>query len=262
MSQLKENRWLLLILFVYDIVINYLISMGILFPHSQREISDKYLNLLAPAGITFSIWSVIYFSVAILIVYELKSRKEDAFFTVFKEQIKPLYFQWILYNIIWNILWSFDLVLPALIAIALYANTLIRITRMISQHTRLRQRPWLLKYPVGIHTGWIIFATIANLTTYTAAIGSNQTTHLAMYWTLATILVGLLFLLYLYVHYGNPAIFLTGIWAVLGVYLKHNDGTFVLANQFIKRFALVIVVLSLALFMYIQYLQMKSNKAD
>ena len=61
-----------LIMLIVTVVINYLAALIPLGLGNTGEISDLYPNLFVPAGITFSIWAVIYLFLGAFIVYQFK----------------------------------------------------------------------------------------------------------------------------------------------------------------------------------------------
>lgn len=254
-----KQRWFTPLIFFVLLLINYLSASGTLFSSTQQEVSDKYVNLLAPIGFTFSIWSVIYLGVFITIGYEFFKHSNQQFVTIYQNQIKPLFIEWMLLNILWIIAWSEEFLLMAVILIAAYARTLLKITRMISQHTILRSHSWILKWPVGIHTGWIVFATFANLTTYGVSMGMDGIGRFAVVWTIGLIIVAILLGAYFYAKYGNEAIMLPILWGTFGIVMKHRTTEFIHANRIVMFFAIGALIVGMVLFIYLTYLKSKQK---
>ncbi|TFG24766.1 MAG: tryptophan-rich sensory protein, partial [Promethearchaeota archaeon] len=57
---------------IITLIINGLSGTGIFNGKSVGEISDAYPNLFTPAGLTFSIWSVIYAFLIIFVIYQAR----------------------------------------------------------------------------------------------------------------------------------------------------------------------------------------------
>lgn len=255
---LIKNRWLLSLIFVVVLLVNYLSSAGIFLSNTQQEISDKYINLLAPIGFTFSIWGVIYAGMAVTIFYELKKQMDEHYLEIYSMQIKPLFAQWMVLNVLWIISWSEEWLLLSFILIAAYARTLLKLMKIISQNKLLRSKNWILKYPVGLHTGWIVFATFANLTTYAVSIGIDGTGKFAVWWTMILMIIAVGVGVYLYAMYGNEALMLPIIWGIFGIAIKHqNSVNFLYANSIICYMAWLLVFIAIGLYLYLTYLKGK-----
>jgi hypothetical protein len=73
----KLLQWLNIITFVATFAINYLATGLELGGYNTGELSDLIPNLFVPAGITFSIWGVIYFFLAAFSVYQGRDLFKD-----------------------------------------------------------------------------------------------------------------------------------------------------------------------------------------
>ena len=74
MEEIKRSpalRIMIVASFLLMIAINALAMLLPINGQTTAEISDKYENLFAPAGVTFGIWSVIYTLLAAFVVYQL-----------------------------------------------------------------------------------------------------------------------------------------------------------------------------------------------
>jgi hypothetical protein len=60
-----------LVCFVAVIVINAISSAGAISKYGVGDVSDMYQTLITPAGYAFSIWGIIYFAVAVFIIWQL-----------------------------------------------------------------------------------------------------------------------------------------------------------------------------------------------
>lgn len=254
-----KNRYLLPLIFILDLAINYASALGFILSNTQKEISDQYVNFIAPASFTFSIWAVIYLGILYLLILDFFAKEDTSFISTYRAQIKPLFFEMLIYNFLWIILWSENKILISLIVIAAYARNLIRIMKIISQNKVLRSHLFL-KLSVGLHAGWLVFATVANFVTYLVSIGIDATNGLAVLWSIGLLIIGIGALAYFYAQYGNQAVMLPGIWVLIGLYAKHNDSNFVNANQTIKFAVIVLLILSLTAYFYFYYLQQKQQE--
>ena len=72
-SKIKTLQVLNFVFFIIMVIMNGL-AVGLpLNGKSTGELSDKYPNLFVPAGITFSIWSVIYLALLFFCIYQVRS---------------------------------------------------------------------------------------------------------------------------------------------------------------------------------------------
>lgn len=262
LSYQKILKWATPALFMLVLLLNYFTSIGFILPYTQSELSHHYQNLFAPADFTFSIWAVIYLGVIVSLTLGFKATtSQDNLSKGYRQLVQPIYIEWMFYNILWTIAWSNDQVLIALIAMVLYARRLIQLMTLISGTAILRQSPWLLKYPVGLHAGWLIVATFANLTTYAVSIGLDGVGTLGFWWAVAMMVASLATVIYYYAKYGNEAIVLPALWALIGIIVKHNPGSgYEYANETLAWLAVGLFVLGSTVYGYFFKLQLKQVK--
>ena len=258
----KLLKWAVPGLFLIVLLVNYLTSFGIMAPYTQAEVSALYPNLFAPANFTFSIWAVIYVGVIASLSLNF------SFFSVpetlekgYQQLIQPYFVEWMFFNILWNIAWTNNQILIALLAIVLYTRRLLQLMTLISGTPLLRQKPWLLKYPIGLHTGWLIAATFANLTTYVVSVGIDGVGTIGFWWAVAMMAASLATVTYFYGKYGNEAVMLPVLWALIGLIVQHNPGSdFAYASETLAWVATVFFLIGVSLYGYLFKLQTKQAK--
>lgn len=259
----KWSHWAALASFIVVLLINYLISAGIIFPATQAEVSAEYVNLFTPANFTFSIWGLIFVGMAVSISIGFTRRQGDSLGDHYRQLVTPFFIEALFYNLLWNILWSYGYVLLALLVILLYTRTLLRLMMTISGTPALRQSPWLLKYPVGLHTGWLIVASFTNLTVYAVSIGLDGLGNFAVWWTLAMMLVVLASVAFYYAKYGNVVVTVPALWALVGIMVQHSaSSNFAHASSIIFWSALVLLGLGVAGVLYLVILHKKQEKIE
>jgi hypothetical protein len=139
------------------------------------EISAKYPSLFTPAGFTFSIWGLIYLSLAAFIVYQaLPAHRNSTAIARIGTWFKIS----CLANALWIFAWHFDYVLISVLLMFFILIPLIQIFRTIDSKTSL-----LIRIPFSLYTGWITVATIANLSALQTAWGLNDAGLDAVQWT-------------------------------------------------------------------------------
>ena len=258
----KYYRWAVPVFFILLLLLNYLSSAGIMLPATQAEVSDKYVNLFAPAGITFSIWAVIYIGMGLTISIDFIRPKGDKFGMYYRQLILPRMVEWVALNIVWVICWSNEWLLASLIVILLYATRIMKSVEAISATPVLRENPWYLKYPMGLHFGWLLVASMANLTTYTVSQGVDLTGLLGIIWTVALMIIVVALSAYYYMKLGNEMIMPAALWTLVGIFLNHSPfSSFEHKEVSIMYITVVIFVISAVGFVQLFRLQ-KEQRAE
>lgn len=206
-------KFINLLFFMLMVIMNYLANALPLGGKTTGALSAQYPNLFVPAGITFSIWGVIYLLLGIFVILQ------------FREQQRPLVevIGWAfvlscLFNALWIVAWHNEsLVLSFLIMLGLLA-TLVYI------NIQLKALPFgIIRAAFGIYLGWICIATIANLTALLVQYNWGGWGLADSTWAMAMILAGLLVTSYALYAVKNPFLGLAVIWAFAGIVINRQD---------------------------------------
>lgn len=154
-------KYLNLFLFAGMIIMNYLANALPLNNVTTGQLSDSYPNLFVPAGITFSIWGVIYLLLAIFCVIQFTGANQ-----VVISKIGLLFAATCILNGLWIVAWHYRLVGLSLLIMTAFLISLIIINILIKGLTFS-----FVKAAFGVYLGWICIATIANVTTLLVSIG-------------------------------------------------------------------------------------------
>jgi benzodiazapine receptor len=169
--------------FVFVIIVNGMANGIPLGGQTTGEISAKYPSLFTPAGFTFSIWGLIYFSLIAFVIYQaLPAQRSNQ--TLAK--ISPLFIANCAANAAWIFVWHYDLLWLSLLLMAAILLTLIQIYRMLlAAGPAGSASEWLfVRLPFSLYTGWITVATIANISCVQIAMGWDNAGLSAVDWTL------------------------------------------------------------------------------
>ncbi len=234
-----------LIGFLGTVVVNGLANALPLNNKTTGELSDQYPNLFVPAGLTFSIWGVIYILLAIFVIYGLIiSIKNNTQKTAFIENIGILFFISSLANIGWIFAWHYEILPLSLVLMLVILGSLITIylrLRIGKSDSTLSER-YLVHLPFSVYLGWITIATIANVTAVLVDINWNTFGLGEQFWAVAVIIVGIA--IALSVLFTRKDIFycLVVDWALLGILLKRlADSTPVQSVIIISIIGMVLV---------------------
>ena len=217
-----------LIGFLGTIVVNGLANALPLNNRTTGELSDLYPNLFVPAGLTFSIWGVIYVLLAIFVIYSLIiAIKRDPLKSTFIANIGVLFFVSCLANIGWIFAWHYEMLPLSLVLMLALLGSLVAIYLRLhigKSDSTLSER-YLVHLPFSVYLGWITIATIANVTAVLVDINWNTFGLGEQFWAVAVIIVGIA--IALSVLFTRKDIFycLVVDWALLGILLKRLADT-------------------------------------
>jgi hypothetical protein len=208
---------------ILTVIINYVAAAIPLGLGNTGYISDLYPNLFVPAGITFSIWGVIYTFLGIFVVYQFRDVvKDDKVEMPFLEKISYFFILSNIANTLWIFFWHYGLIYLSIVAMIFILFSLIMIylrlgAGKISLTTKER---WFVYTPFSIYLGWITVATIANTTAVFVNAGVESYGLVAELFTILVISVAVIItyaILYLRKDYAYSAVVL---WATFGIFLK------------------------------------------
>ncbi len=206
------------IAFVAMVVVNFLANSLPINNRSTGEISNAYFNLFAPAGITFSIWGLIYLLLGAYIIYQFAERKKR------KElinKINLLFLGTSLANISWIFAWHYDYIALSVFIMILLLFLLIKIADLIRlQKFSFKEKLFILT-PFSIYFGWITVATIANITVFLVSINWNGFSIADYIWTSIILVTGALIGVWRMIRDKNAVYGLVFIWAYSGILIKH-----------------------------------------
>ena len=190
---------------------------------TTQELSDQYPNLFVPAGITFSIWGIIYILLAIFVIYQLivTFGKDESGFSPFKK-IGYLFFISSILNISWIFSWHYEIVPLSLLIMLLLLGSLLAIYLRLGVGKKgvTKKEQSLVHLIFSIYLGWITIATIANVTALLVDLNWNRFGLSEQFWAVAVIIVGIAITLAVLFRRQDIYYCLVVDWALLGILLK------------------------------------------
>ncbi len=201
-----------IVFFALMVVMNYLANALPLGGKTTGALSAQYPNLFVPAGITFSIWGVIYLLLAIFVVLQFREQNK-----AMVEAIGWAFALSCLLNALWIVAWHYEklplslLIMLGLLAVLVYINL------------QLRGQPLGLTRAVfGIYLGWICIATIANVTALLVNYNWGGWGVPEAAWAIIMIVAGLLVTSLALYRLQNPALGLAVVWAFAGIVINRQ----------------------------------------
>jgi len=210
--------------YVAMVVVNYLANSLPINNRSTGDISNAYPNLFAPAGLTFSIWGLIYLLLGGYVIYQFG--KKDQKTEELLKKINPLFIATSIANISWIFAWHYDFIGVSVIIMAAMLFFLIKIADILRKEPLKSWEKLFIWAPFSIYFGWITVAAIANITVFLVSIGWNGFGIADFIWTSIILLIGSLIGALRMWKDKNIAYGLVLVWAYLGILLKHlsTDG--------------------------------------
>ncbi len=194
--------------------------------HSQADISNMFPSSITPAGITFSIWGVIYIGwlLSSLLVsglpltpltkrYFPKLASEMQYTASQKTSIS--YALSIGLTAVWLIPWGY--IMPGVALIIM----LLILWLIWSVFFENRSAPKLFRYSVELFLGWILVATFANLTVWLRSIEFPYGWPEDLYYAIFAIGALLLIVSELQCRYASYVVSGVFLWTMLWEWIAH-----------------------------------------
>ncbi len=212
-----------LLAFLATVAVNALAVILPINGKTTQELSDAYPNLFVPAGLTFSIWGVIYLLLAIYCVYELLPPiRNNALRGEFIDRIGWLFFISCVLNSGWIFAWQYEMVpLSVIIMLALLLTLIgIYLRLRIGKSGAPTGERYLVHVAFSVYLGWISVATIANITALLVSWHWNGFGISGQIWAAVMILVAVILALIMLLKRRDIFYALVIDWALLGILLK------------------------------------------
>ncbi len=200
------------VMFALMVVMNYLANALPINERTTGQLSDLYPNLFVPAGITFSIWGVIYLLLLIFVI--LQFRETD------NELVKKVGWAFGIscaLNALWIVAWHFEYVAISLLIMIALLLVLIIISLKIRSNAMS-----FGKAAFGIYLGWISIATIANVVALLVSVKWSGWGFSEQTWTVVMIAIGTLIALLSIFRYNNAFVGVAILWAFLGIITRQK----------------------------------------
>jgi hypothetical protein len=230
--------------FIAMVSVNILANALPINNRTTGDISDAYPNLFAPAGITFSIWGVIYLLLAGFVIYQFINRDKEIDNII--NLINPLFIVTSIINILWIFSWHYDFIGISVLLMLSLLFFLIRIVDVFPRNNLTFKIKIFTLLPFNVYFGWITVATIANITVFLVSIGWNGFGIANYIWMNIILIVGALIGI-LRMRKDKSIVYgLVLVWAYSGILLKHIS-----SMGFSGSYPSVIITTSFCIFAFI-----------
>ncbi len=245
-SPLKNNIALFILSifgFIGMVTVNGLANALPINGYNTGDLSAFYPNLFVPAGITFSIWGLIYLSLIAFLIYQSTVLRKPE--RLFIQKIGFLFFLSCLANAGWIFAWHYQLTLLSLAIMLILLLLLLKIT--IAINVGIPQgnpaKKWFLHVPFSMYLGWISIATIANTTAVLVDqnwVGAGLSEAL---WAKILIVIGAALALIMLQLRKDIIFSLVVVWAFVGIIIKRSsEGELLLENISLIAFVSIAII--------------------
>lgn len=236
---------LVAVTYIAMITMNVLANALPLNGRNTGEVSAAYPNLFTPAGITFSIWSVIYLLLGAHVLYQLglfRDSPETPAQSALLTRVGILFSISSLANAAWVFAWHFDYIPLSAVLLITILGCLALISLTLRDVELSGRQRWLIRVPFSVYFGWSTVAVVANITVLLVYWNWNGFGLSESTWAVIIILVAAAIGTVTMLRNRDAAYGLVLIWAFAGILLRQvSSGG--LAGQYPKIIAAVVVSL-------------------
>lgn len=241
--------WLNIASFVLMVGINTLANVLPINGYTTGGVAALYPNLFTPAGVTFSIWTVIYFLLSGFIVYQWKLFVKQKNFTF--RQFSELSLWFILscfLNAGWIIAWHYLFTALSVVIMLALLFTLARLFLFLETIRRnsIPQKAFI-HLPFTLYFAWICVATAANITAFLVSLSWDGGNISPVGWTVIVMVVISLLVAVLTLRYKAAGFAAVGLWSLLGIFIRWKEGEY----PPISYTAVVLIVVQASLMIYL-----------
>jgi translocator protein len=221
MISLSLLNYLNVIAYVANVLVTYGIgAIGFGGFSTNAALSEKYQTLVTPAGFTFAIWAVIFISQFIFVVVQLLPA-----FRATPMVAKAIGYDYVgvcFSQIAWTLAFTFEIIwlsLVFMISILYFLLSTVNDQYKLSSIEKTSIRDYfLLKFPFAIHCGWILAATMVNISAVLVA--QNVGATIQYYVALGTFLFLLLAAIFCLSFPTRPEFVIPAVlaWASVSLY--------------------------------------------
>ncbi len=207
-----------IVFFAVMVVMNYLANALPINNKTTGEVSAAYDNLFVPAGITFSIWGVIYLMLLVFCILQFREQNKAVI-----NIIGWAFAVSCILNSLWILSWHYEklpislVIMIGLLASLIYINYQLKDSQFV-----------FAKAAFGVYLGWICIATIANVSALLVGYNWGAWGIDEKVWTIIIIIIGLAITASALYKLENPFLGFAVIWAFAGIMLNRiNDHTII-----------------------------------
>lgn len=218
-----RKAWINGLFLAVTLAINALGAIGAINGLSQKQISDKYLTLITPSPSTFSIWGVIY-SLLIISIFTMIIKNKTPYYQRAIGQLTVLFRLSCVLNIAWIVAFSY---VQIELSVLFILGLVIVLSLICKQLLKIQEnRRWLLPLSFGLYAGWLVIATVVNISAALVKLKWDGFGLSDETWAAIILVVAVLLVVGVQLNNRNAVFPLPVAWAYFGIYqfLKAPEG--------------------------------------
>jgi len=188
-------------------------------------IDKSVTKLLSPAPITFAIWGPIFILLGLFYFYQARDlvpgREEVEM--PFLRQVSIFFLFSTVMATIWFVTWASGMIWGSVAAMVIYLLSIFAAYFRLGINLDIRDRRERLFVTSGwsMYAGWVMVATLVNMTTGIAYTGFEHLPFTELQWTLSAVILAVLIYLFFLLFRRDYIFAGIGVWAFLGVGVTH-----------------------------------------
>lgn len=244
-------RVLVTVTYVVMVGVNYLANSLPLNGRRTGDVSAAYPSLFTPAGITFSVWGVIYLMLGAHVLYQwglFRSGAETPADEMLMNRIGVIFAVSSMANTGWVFAWHYDLIPLSVVLIVVILVCLALITTTVRGANPVGRQRWFVAVPFSVYFGWTTVAVIANVTVLLVSWRWDGFGLPASGWAAIMVLIAMTIGTLTLLRNRDVAYGLVLIWALAGILLRQTaseglDGSY---PEIIAAVVIALAVLAVA----------------
>ncbi len=238
---MNTYKWFNTVSFLVMLCINMLANILPIAGNTTGQVSSAYNTLFTPAPYTFSIWGLIYL---LMLIFVLRGFRKKS--PVPRTEPAQLIGYWFgiscILNSVWIICWHYRRFVLSFIIIVLLLLVLVLICMSTDKLSKLELGDRLSVTGFSIYMGWLIAASIANLSVLLASMNAANFRPIEHTWTLVVIICAAIVGTALNILFNHRWAALAICWALIGILVKHMS-----SSGFNHEYKSIIIVLAVSI---------------
>jgi len=231
------KRWVFIIAVGTVVLVNFLANVIPFGGQSMAEVSGKYPTMITPAGYAFSIWGIIYLTLAVFAFFQFFRGKEVRFYKL----VWPYFLINAGANCLWLVAFQNEWLILSLALMFVILVSLIRIFKIFYRLKRMvgTTHRYFFHVPFGLYFGWVSVAAIVNaavvLSSFDLPLLMNNSGLFAAVALIAALALALTML------FGQKDFIFSFavLWALIAIYVKQMDEPLVMYTAKFTAIALL-----------------------
>jgi len=252
MSYVKQLAILNIVTFLFAFTMSMLGQTDVVGIYNMTDISAKYETGITPAGFTFSIWSLIYLGLLVMLIFQLvQAIKKDENYSTNKEvlQMGRVFAINQLAISLWIYTWLNDMpgISFLLLLVQLYTLYIIDRRLRLLNPKKGKISLFITQLPLSLYFGWITIATLANFAAWLASLGWLANMGVNLYVSYALLMVATVIGAVVVYFRHNIFYGLVIIWAIYGIIMKRFEADTEALHSiiYLGSFGMIIILLAI-----------------